>query len=528
MRFSVLFLLSLVSLMVGVGGSAAATQSNNPLLLVVKFSLNPQQVSPGGTAVANVTIMSENSYNASGATVSFTASNQLSIAGSGSTFFVGDFYVGKTNSVISRSFTFVLGASQAANSGVYPLFYTLNYQNSTGSRLSSTGQLYVTVSGTPAQPLLVVSTVSFSRSIIAPGTSFETTLLVNNTGTETAYAGVLAVVPGTGVSLVASSGTGSLVTLAPGTGESVTYQMTSASGLPSGYVPVDIRLAYSDSNGVGRSYNSSFNIQITSAPDVRVGSFALSVAPLRPGVSSVLSLSLLNVGGDRAYDLLVTVRSAAFLTGTATNYLGSVAPGGSAPAAFYLTVANTTLIGAQQFSINISYSDAVGNRHNLSSGYSINVEPYLPPAVTVTNVLLAPPILADGSQGTATIFLKNTGPTEATNVRVRITNGTGILTSNYFGVGTMGAGDQVTQVVGLSVEPGMKPQSRTMQVSVTYTDANGKSYTSTVPYQTQIYAAYNPFSLVNILIASGIVVAAMAVLIVMRKLGLLEPSAIQS
>ena len=379
----------------------------------------------------------------------------------------------------------------------------------------------------PLRPRLVIADVSYNPSTVVPGAGFAVQITINNTGTGTAYAGTVTVVPGSGINLVGSTGTQATGDLDQNKTSLVTFQMTANSALPSGYVPVHTTISYTDIAGTTYNDSSSFNIQVVSRPDVRVGTFALSVAPLRPGVSSVLTLSLINVGGDRAYQVSLGLTGPVFVSGEETNYLGSIAAGSSASASFFLTVANDTAMGNYDLSLNINYTDAVGVPYTSPTTYAINVEPFVPPAVSVTNVLLDPPILTTGSQGTVTIFLKNAGSTTANDVQVSIANGNGIITSNYFGVGTMEPGDAVTQVVGLKVDSGLRPQSRTLQITVTYTDANGRQYSSSVPYQTQVFQAENLFSLFNLAVAAAAVLVVLGILFAIKKYELLKPFGLQ-
>jgi mRNA-degrading endonuclease toxin of MazEF toxin-antitoxin module len=375
----------------------------------------------------------------------------------------------------------------------------------------------------PLRPRLVISDVAYNPTVVTPGSTFEVVVSLNNTGIGTAYAGTVTLSPGAGINLEGNTGTASIGPLAQNESTVAIYHMSADPTISSGFVPVGVRFSYTDINGLGYNDSSTFNIQVVAKPDVRVGAFALSVAPLRPGISSVLSLTLINVGGDRAYDVSVAVSGQSFLRGGSINYLGSIASSGVATAQFFLSVLNTTAVGSYSLVLNIHYSDVVGNQYNKSADYTMGVESFAPPSVSVTNILLDPPVLTTGATGTVTLFLANAGPTAAANVIVNIVNGTGIVASNHFGLGTMGPGAQVTQVVGLNVDPGLGSSSRTLQIVVTYQDPNGNTYTSTVPYQTYVFEAVNPFSLANIGLAAGLVLLALVVLIMVRKYNLLEP-----
>ncbi len=375
----------------------------------------------------------------------------------------------------------------------------------------------------PLRPRLVITSVDYTPSPVTPSAVFDAHIYLNNTGTGTAYASALTVTPGIGVSLVGTTGTASVGTLDQNQSTEVTFQMAAASTLPSGYIPVSVSFSYTDI--LGNSYNdtTSFNIQIVSSPELRVGTFALSVAPLRPGTASVLTITLINVGGDRAYSVSMSLTGPVFLSTKATNYVGSVAAAGTASASFFLNVAENASVGTYPLTLSVNYTDVLGNHYFKQTTYSINVEPFVPPQVSVTNVLLDPPILTTGSQGTVTIFLTNSGSTPANNVSVSINGGQGIVTSNYFGVGTVAPGATVTQVVGLNVNPALETQSRIMTITVSYVDTNGNAYNSSVQYQTEVFKSFNLFSLDNLVIVLAIVVVVVLLMAVAARYRLLDP-----
>jgi hypothetical protein len=120
--------------------TATGQTPGSPVLLLTKFNLTPQTLSPGSTVVANVTVKAENSLTAYSAKVSFTPTGPLFMVGSGSAFYLGDMPANST-----RSFTFVIGANPVAKVGNYPISYSISCNNATGLEVSSTGQVFVPV-----------------------------------------------------------------------------------------------------------------------------------------------------------------------------------------------------------------------------------------------------------------------------------------------------------------------------------------------------------------------------------------------
>lgn len=522
MRFSILvvFMLVVSLTLTGLATFPVRAQSGeNPVLLLSSFSLSPVAIAPGGTAVANVTVTNENPSPLYGATVSFDPTPPLSIVGSGSAFYIGDM-----NGSTSLKLSVTLGASAAAASGQYALPYTINYQNDTGGlskySLTSSGQVYVPVSGNPVRPLLVVSGVSFSPSIITPGIDFTTLVNVTNSGNEESFGSTFTVVPGSNLTLVGTTGVIAIGSLNLGQSELVGIKMAVSPSATTETVPVNFALGYINEFGIPYVSNSSYTVQITATPNLKVGSFTLSTAPLRPGVAGFLGLAMINVGGDRAYDVKMVLTGPLFLGGTATNYLGTIGSGGSESASFYVSVANSTTPGTYTLGLSVTYTDLGGKSYVLNTNYTIAVAPNLSvaPNVSVTNTVMDPPVLNPGASGTLTIFLKNTGNTEATNVVVHIYGGTGIVSTSYFGLGTMEPGSSVTQVVGINVDSKLHPGGYLLTLNVTYADPSGATYSSAAPLQSNVYAAANLFSATSVILVVVLAIVFVAVLFLARIL----------
>ncbi len=495
-----------VNIPVGVPGQ------ENPVLVLSNFVMKPAAIPPGGTAVANFTVKNENLAQVYRATIAFTAMTPLSIVGSGSIL-----YIGNMNGNSVQTFQIRVGASPNAKLGSFSLPYNITYYDASNVLRFSPGLAYITISGTPAKPQLVVSSIAFPSGAIIPGSGFGTAINVTNTGSEVAYISTLTLSPQKDV--VVSGGTGVFAIGSLGVNQSriVNVQMTVSSTAPSESVPVSYSLDYNDKFGLSYSLNGTYFVRVTATPDVKVGAFSLSVAPLRPGTNGFLTLTMLNVGGDRAYDVKLSLAGSPLLATAETNYLGAIQSGGQATASFYLSVSNSTVPGNYLLALDVSYSDISGKAYTSLNNYTIPVESYVTPSVTVTSTVIDPPVLSTGAQGTITIFLKNTGATEARGVTIHVQGGTGILTSSYFGVGTMEPGDSITEIVGINIASSLRPGTYTLSFVVSYADATGQSFQTAVPLETTIYESVNVFTLFNIAVIVGIVLLALAVFVILRR-----------
>ncbi len=495
-----------VNIPVGVPGQ------ENPVLALSNFAVKPAAIPPGGTAVANLTVKNENLAQVYGASISFTATTPLSIVGSGSIFYIGDMKGDSVEAIQIR-----VGASPNAKLGSYSLPYNITYYDASNVFHFLPGLVYITISGTPAKPQLVVSSIAFSSGAVTPGSSFGTAISVTNTGSEVAYISTLALSPQKDVAVSGGTGIFAIGSLNVNQSKIVNVQMTVSQTAPSESIPVSYSLAYNDKFGLSYSLNGTYSVRVTATPNVKVGAFSLSVAPLRPGTNGFLTLTMLNVGGDRAYDVKLSLAGSPLLATTETNYLGAMQSGGQATASFYLSVSNGTVPGNYLLALDLSYSDISGKMYTSLNNYTIPVESYAAPSVTVTSTIIDPPVLSTGAQGTITIFLKNSGTTEARGVTIHVQGGTGILTSGYFGVGTMEPGDSATEVVGINVASSLRPGTYTLSFVVSYADPTGQHFQTAVPLETSIYESVNVFTLFNIAVIVGIVLLALVVFIVLRR-----------
>ncbi len=494
--------------------SFVLTRPSNPQIYVAATTFTPSVISPGSTFVATIAVQSL-SGSAYDSLVSFNSSSPagVSISGTGSVFALGTIPL-NTSNIFSATF---IVQSTAAN-GIYQIPYVLSYENVTGAQFSTNGFITVPITGVPSRPELIVSTVNFDPSIISPGSIFTTNVSISNTGTQAAYASSIVIAaPAQSISLVGSTGEFNLGTLQPNQTEVVSFEMVSQASAQTGTVSVPFTLLYNNNIGTLFNSNGNFTVALSATPDLEVGSFSLSSASLVPGGTSTLTMSVINIGGDSAYDATLELTGSQFLSLNSSNYLGAIPSGGIGKAVFSLTVDNETAPGTYNFTVLMSYEDGQGNSYESNSSYSVSVSPYPSPDVSITNILLDPPVISGGTSGSITLFFENFGSTAAENVTIQVIGGDGIVSSNYFGLGTISPGGQVTQVIGMNVAPKIASGNYTLQFTVTYNDATGKTYHSSVPMAISIYGASSLFTTEDILLVAGVVVAAVASFLYLRR-----------
>ncbi|MDG6908720.1 MAG: hypothetical protein JRN20_23380, partial [Nitrososphaerota archaeon] len=491
------------------------TRPPSPVLSVTGVNFTPSVISPGSTFVAQITTQSSTSSAAYYASISFNSSSPsgVSVSSTGSILNLGTV---AGNSSLESNVTFVV--QDTALTGTYQVPYTLTYDDATGNSFTTNGYISVPVTGVPSRPVLIISNVTFNPVVISPGSSFTTYVNVTNTGSQPAYAASLGItIPGQTISLIGNTGQFNMGVLPANSSRIVSFQMGSQFNAQSGAVAVDFTLLYNNKLGTVFGSNGTFSVFLSATPDLQVQSFSLSNSLLVPGGTSDLIISVLNAGGDTAYGVSLNLQGNQFLSGNSSNYLGAVLSQGTGKAVFVLDIANNTLPGNYNFTVAMKYTDIEGRSYSSVNNYSLTVAPYPPPSVSVTNVMVNPPVLLTGTSGSITLFFENFGVSTADNVTVQVVGGDGIVSSNYFGLGTINTGGQVTQVIGVNVGPNVTPGNHALIFNVTYSDATGKVYHSSVPMNVSVYDSPNLFSTKNILIVAGVLILVLVGGLFLRK-----------
>jgi len=486
-----------------------------PVLSLGGVSFAPTPVSPGTTFNASLTISSSSNSSAYNGLLQFNSTSSpvgITVSGQGSAI-----PIGTVLPFASRTFTVTLSANPTIITSNYVLGYRLTYDDASGHAITSGGTVSIPVSGTPSRPNLIVSDITYSSPSISPGNEFLATVNIMNTGNENALGSSISLQPNVVLSIVGGTGTISMGTITAGQNVSVNVELYASNSAPIGPSPMKFSFLYTSDLGVLFNDSGVFTVTLTATPDLKIGSFTASNAPLTPGLSTFLTMNLINVGGDTAYDVVLTVSGVTFLNGNSSNYLGAIANGSSAKASFFLSIANSTKPGNYNLKIELNYSDLEGTGYSSHSNYSVQISPISPPDVSVTNILLDPPVLSTGTTGSITLFFKNSGSSNAQNVIVRAAGGSRLLSSNYFGLGTMASGGQVTQIVGLNVPSTLAAGNYTILFNITYSDVTGKTYSVVSPMEISILDSPSFLSLSSIAVIGVVVVVGVVCLIFLKK-----------
>jgi len=487
-------------------GSISLPAPPAPNLVIESVTLNPTVIQPGSTFSLTALVVNSGNSTAFNSVLTLAPPAQVSLLNMGSVIPLGTLAPGT-----SKSLTLQLIVSNSGAPTANLIAYSLSYTDYFLNKGTTTGNLFVPVSGNPVQPKLIITTATFSSSAIHPGDDFTVPIVIQNVANVQANEVVLSVNASSPLVTTGSAGDYRLGVISGNGTISIKLGFSSPPSSALGSFPIVLTLAYQDSFGTIYTSQQVLVATIVGQPSLVFNVLQFKNNPLTPGLQTFFNAQLLNAGGETALNVKVMFQNAPSFLGNATIYLGSIQPGGTGNATSYLQIPNNMPVGAYQFNAIVSYTDSVGRSYQIVAPYTVTVAPFSPPLVSVTNTLLSPEVLAPGSQGTMTIYLRNNGASPANNLTLTLLNGSRFFTSDYFGLGTLDPSTSGTTTVGVNVAGDVKGGRYLVQILATYTDDNGAAYNSTLPLEITIYTTTSILSYKTIGIILAVAIVAVVV-----------------
>jgi len=477
-----------------------------PTLVIQNVTLNPTIIQPGTTFSLTAVVENSSNSTAFNSVLTLAPPAQFSILNTGSVIPLGTLAPGA-----SKSLTLQLIVSNGVAPTASLIAYSLGYTDYFLNRDTTTGNLFVPVSGNPVQPKLIITTATFSSSAIHPGDNFTVPIVIENVGNVPANEVVLSVNATSPLVTTGSAGDYRLGVISGNGTISVKLGFYSPPASALGSYPIRLTLAYQDNFGTIYTSQQVLVATIVGQPSLVFNTLQFKNNPLTPGLQTFFNAQLLNTGGETALNVKVMFQDAPSFLGNTTIFLGSIQPLGTGNATAYLQIPDSTPVGAYQFNAVVSYTDSVGRIYQIVAPYTVTVAPFSPPKVSVTNTLLSPEVLSPGTQGTMTIYLRNDGATPANNLTLRLENGSGFFTSDYFGLGTLDPSTSGTTTVGVNVAGNLKGGNYLVQILAAYTDTNGAAYNFTLPLEINVYTTTSVLSYKTIGIVVAVAIVGVAV-----------------
>jgi hypothetical protein len=290
-----------------------------PNLLVRSFTANPTSIKPGDTVNFNDEIVNQGTRTAQGISLTVDSGGKFIAAGGQAAVLIPDMAV-NTSNVVSVP---VVAANDTPG-GPQTVGITLSYRDFTGATYSSKGSLTVDVASVSSASQVTMARYLVDPNPVIPGKPVKVTILLTNSGNETAGQVLLQV--GDGILLAGPQGNSFPVgDMEPGASKSIDLPLIVSTGAKSGPQSQGLTLNYLQ-NGEAKSSNSSMTIDVANvvapAPLLQMDSYDYGKDILLPGDRFTLTMVLKNIGDADANNMLVTF-------GTVDSSAPSSTPDGS-------------------------------------------------------------------------------------------------------------------------------------------------------------------------------------------------------
>lgn len=301
-----------------------------PSLVVRSYSANPSVVAPAGTVTLTMEVVNQGNRTALGVSVAIDAGGKFAPANGQATALLPDLVPG-------TGYTFTLPAVAASDvtEGPNSIPLTLAYRDFEGNTYTAKSTLTVNVQTVDEASQVTLARYMVNPNPALPGDRVTVTVLVTNTGNQTARQVLLrvATTSSEGVLLAGPQGDSfPLGDLAPGVSASVDLPLVVSSAAKAGPQAQPIVLSYLQ-NGDTKQVNSAMTVEIArveaAAPLLLIESYDFGHDLLQPGERFTLTMNLRNVGSADAEGVLVTFGTVEASGGSGQTPGGETGSGGS-------------------------------------------------------------------------------------------------------------------------------------------------------------------------------------------------------
>ncbi|MDX1991387.1 MAG: CARDB domain-containing protein, partial [bacterium] len=276
-----------------------------PNLLVRNFTANPSVTTPGGSVLLTFEVVNQGNRAAQGVSVSVNPEADFVPANGQATALLPDVAPGGTTTVSLTVIT-----SSEAEDGAASIPISLAYRDFSGETYTSSSALGITVDAEEAMSQVTLARYMLDPNPVIPGEAVRLTVLLTNSGNETATQALLRVAGEDSILLPGPQGDSfPLGDIAPGANVGVEVPLIVANDAETGPQSQPITIEYLRGGEIQR-FTSSLTVQVASViaprPLMLLQRYDVGTDTLKPGDRFMLALTLQNVGQVGATNLLVT------------------------------------------------------------------------------------------------------------------------------------------------------------------------------------------------------------------------------
>ncbi len=463
-----------------------------------EIALTPEQLAPGGTATAALTLENTGLGKAQDVQLDISTTPKGStdtslfyLLNAGTNRWLGDMGPRSTKKV-----RLSLGIGDGAD-GIYILPITLTYK-SKGATTTKNLELALNVRKAVGRDLLVAGTTTDPVRIPPGGdaTVYLTLKSASDVPLRSITVGLDLSATTIPFATSQSSAERVLDSLAPGAEGTVQFDITAAGTAAPGIYKIPVGIAYLDSLGKRFTRMGIVTVVVGSKPglDLRVSSPDL----FKKGTTQDVSIEVLNTGAEEARSLVaqLLVPAGVKILSSPTTFIESLAANAKNTITYSIHVPEEFAGATSDLKLQLRFSDTQNHQYTEEKHVPLRLYKAGDPVGELTGEvpriqigLEKSPLYKAGQKGTVTLNFVNKGTENIKFLTVNVapTDVLEVLSSDRIYVGKMDSDDFETAEFELKVKADAAPGKLALPVTVEYQDSSRKSYTLKEDIELTIY-----------------------------------------
>jgi len=474
----------------------SGSSANEPKLVIESSSI--PVAAAGETMKISLTVTNESRYSAKDVTA------KLSLTDSGDNPFEIDSLslvqsIGSLNANKSEGLIFNLKVKPYAEEKTYELDIQFNYYNLRNNLFTSNDKIYVKVTNSKNEPMLMIQDIKYSTSPVKAGAKFQVSFNVANMGDLEAKNVKLSVGDLNKDGFTLSSGVDSwYFDRIEGNGKkNIVVSLMAADSMASGNYGLNVKMDYKDQRNNSYSNDAGFFINVQGeqkSSNVAIGNITVMPQEVKANENFMLSFDVVNEGKSSARNIKITIKGDEGIISKSPDVriIENLAAGEQQKLEYVLYANNETKTQNYNIMIGLEYEDA----EKEDSKYSVNqyagvyvngVNSKITPKIIISNYNFEPKLVRAGEEFSMDLTFMNTSSTkEVKNIKIYLTGidsdkeGNVVFTpvgsSNTFFVDAIKPKGTAVRSITMYTIPDAQPKYYNITANIEYQDDEGTEY----------------------------------------------------
>jgi len=472
----------------------SSSSDNEPKLIIESSSI--PVAAAGETMKIPITVTNESRYSAKDVTVklSLLDSNPFEISSLNLVQSIGNLNAKKSDGLI-----FTLKVKPYAEEKIYELNVQFSYYNSSNSLFTSNDKIYVKVTNSKNEPVLMIQDIKHSTYPVKAGAKFQVSFNVANVGGIDARGAKVSIEGLNKDGFTLYSGVNSwYFDSIEGNGEkNITLDLLAANSMESGNYGLEIKMEYKDQRNNSYTDSSSFFVSVqgeAKSSNVALKNISVSPQEVRANENFTLSFDVLNEGKSNARNVKLTIKGDEGIISKSPDVriIENLAAGEQQKLEYVLYANNETKTQNYNVMISLEYEDAEkeGSKHSVNQYAGVYVNggnSKITPKIIISNYNFEPKLVRAGEEFSMDLTFMNTSSTkEVKNIKIYLTGidsdkeGNVVFTpvgsSNTFFVDAIKPKGTAVRSITMYTIPDAQPKYYNITANIEYQDDEGTEY----------------------------------------------------